>query len=281
MKFPAFEPIDLKNDVNVSSVIQIPLSQVFPNANQPRNNFQENSLNELADSIKQYGVIQPIIVRQLKKEYYQIIAGERRWRASRVAKLEMIPAIIKVDKPQEDIAISLIENIQREALNPIELAKAFHCLHQEHDLSHEAIAEMVGKGRATVTNVLRLLNLTEKVQLLLIENKLEMGHARTLLTLSPEQQLQYAQLIIEKNMTVREAERFVQKYKQPQNEKIASYSEEVNFWIEKLSNSLSSKVAIDINEKGQGRVIIHFSSPSEADRLVQYFANSIKIPELE
>lgn len=281
MKFRAFEPIDLKNSEDILSITQIPLSQIFPDPNQPRKNFQEHALEELAASIKQHGIIQPIILRQIEVERYQIIAGERRWRASKIAELEEIPAIVRTDKSEEDAAISLIENIQREELNPIELAKAFHRLYQNHHLSHEAIAEMVGKGRATVTNVLRLLNLAEEVQILLVNNKLEMGHARALLTLSSEQQILYARLIIEKNMTVRDAERLVQKYKRPKSEKMLPYTSEVNLWLKKLSSSLSSKVAIDINDKGQGKMIIHFSSVTEADWLVQHFADNIKLPELE
>jgi ParB family transcriptional regulator, chromosome partitioning protein len=281
MKFRAFEPISLKTNVDALSIIQIPLSQIFPDPNQPRKNFQKHALEELASSIKQHGIIQPVILRQVAVERYQIIAGERRWRASKIAELEEIPAIIRTNNPKEDIAISLIENIQREELNPIELAKAFHSLHQDYHLSHEAIAEMVGKGRATVTNILRLLNLAEEVQILLVENKLEVGHAKTLLTFSSEEQIRYAHLIIEKNMTVRDIERLVQKCKQPQNAKIAPYSTEVKLWIKKLSNSLCSKVAIDINEKGQGRVVIHFSSLSEADWLVNHFTDNIKLPELD
>jgi len=281
MKFRAFEPIDLKNSEDVSSVIQIPLSQIFPDPNQPRKNFQEIALEELAKSIKQHGIIQPIILRQVERQRYQIIAGERRWRASKIAELKEIPAIIRTDKPEEDVAISLIENIQREERNSMELAKAFQRLNQDHHLSHEAIAEMVGKSRATVTNVLGLLNLAEEVQILLADNKLEMGHAITLLTLAPEQQIRYSQVIFEENMTVRDAERLVQKYKKPQDEKISPYSTEVNLWIKKLSNSLSSKVAIDINEKGQGKMTIHFASMAEADWLVHNFINNIKLPELE
>jgi len=178
MKFPAFEPIDLKNNVDAFSVEELYLSKITPDKNQPRKNFHEIALEELASSIKQHGVIQPIIVRQLDAESYQIIAGERRWRASRIAGLKVIPAIVKTNEAQENVAISLIENIQREELNPIELAEAFYKLNKNHELSHEAIAAMVGKSRATVTNLLRLLNLSNEVRVLLVEGQLEMGHAR-------------------------------------------------------------------------------------------------------
>lgn len=273
MKFPAFEPIDLKNNVDTFSVVELFLTQVSPDPNQPRKNFHEGALEELASSIKQHGVIQPIIVKQCDTtDKYQIIAGERRWRASQMAGLEVIPAIIQTNKAHEDVAISLIENIQREELNPIELAEAFYQLTKDHNLSHEAIATMVGKSRATVTNLLRLLNLSKDVRDLLVNGKLEMGHARCLLTLPSEQQSMLAQKIVEKNLTVRDAERLVQLCKLPNEKKIQPYANEVNSWVKKLSNSLSSKVAVNINEKGEGKVVIHFSSPDEVDWLVEQLA---------
>ena len=268
MKFPAFEPIDLKNNVDAFSVIELRLTQVIPDPNQPRKNFHEVLLGELAASIKQHGVIQPIIVKQIATEKYQIIAGERRWRASHLAGLTVIPAIIHNNKAQEDVAISLIENMQREELNPIELAGAFYQLNYDYGLSHEAIAAMVGKSRATVTNLLRLLTLPQAVRALLINGKLEMGHARSLLTLSAKQQAALAQKIVEKNLTVRDAEKLVQLHKLPKAEKVSSYASEVDAWVSTLTNSLSSKVAVNINEAGEGRVVIHFSSPDELDWLV-------------
>ena len=277
MKFPAFEPIDLKNKNDALSVDLLTISQISPDLNQPRKNFHNDTLDELASSIKQYGVIQPIIVKQVDADNYQIVAGERRWRASRIAGLETIPALIQADKKQENIAISLIENIQREALNPIELAEAFNRLNKNHNLSHEAIATMIGKSRTSITNSLRLLNLSKEVRDLLINEKLEMGHARSLLTLPLEQQVILAQRIIENNLTVRDSERLVQRYKQPREKKSTPYAEEVNIWVEKLSHSLSSKVAVNINEKGTGKVVIHFSSPDEVDWLVKHFTDNVEV----
>jgi len=273
MKFPAFEPIDMRNNVDTFSVEEIYLSKITPDPNQPRKFFHEDALEELASSIKQHGVIQPIIVRKRDVEGYQIVAGERRWRASHIAGLEVIPAIVQTREAQENLAISLIENIQREDLNPIELAESFYKLNKNHELSHEAIAVMVGKSRATVTNLLRLLNLSEEVRALLIEGHLEMGHARALLTLPPEQQTALAQKIVKKKLTVRDAERLVQLSKQPKAIKATPFAVEVDTWIRQLSRSLPSKVAVNINERGEGKVVIHFSSPDEVDWLVEHFAD--------
>ena len=276
MKFSAFEPIDLKNNVDTFSVEEIYLSKITPDLNQPRKIFHEVALEELASSIKQYGIIQPIIVRQINAESYQIIAGERRWRASHIAGLKAIPAIIQKNEAQTNEAISLIENIQREELNPIELAESFYKLNKNHKLSHEAIAVMVGKSRTMVTNLLRLLNLSGEVRALLIGGQLEMGHARALLTLSPERQSVLAQRIVERKLTVRDIERLVQLSKQPKVKKAAPCASEVDTWLKKLSRSLpSKKVVIHTNEKGEGRVVIHFSSLNEIDFFVNFFEDKV------
>ena len=277
MKFPAFEPIDLKNNIDAFSVVELCLTQIFPNSNQPRKIFQESALEELALSIKQHGVIQPIIVRQDSDDRYEIIVGERRWRASQIVSLTKIPAIIQTNGAENNMAISLIENIQREALNPIELAQAFQQLSNDHDLSHEAIASMVGKSRATVTNLLRLLNLSDEVRSLLISAQLEMGHARALLTLPHEQQILLARKIVKQNLTVRDAERLVQLSKRPKENKPTPFANEVDNWVKKLSKSLSSKVAVNINEKGEGKVVIYFSSPDEVDWLIEHFADNVEV----
>ncbi len=277
MKFPAFEPIDLKNNVDAVSVEEIYLSQIHPNPNQPRKNFETTALEELASSIKQHGVVQPIIVQKAEEDRFEIIAGERRWRASKLAGLTVIPAIVQQNDSERNIAISLIENIQREELNPIELAQTFLQLNEEHRLSHEAIAKMVGKSRATITNLLRLLNLTDEVRRLLIAGKLEMGHARALLSLPSDQQIEYAYKIVEKNLTVREAERLVQLTKKPKETKSSPYDGKVQGWVNKLSRTLSSKVAVNINEKREGKVVIHFTSPDEVDWIVEHFTDEVEM----
>jgi len=275
MKFPAFEPIDLKNSIDSFSIEELYLTKISPDPNQPRKKFDEITLEELASSIKQHGVIQPIIVRQMNIGHYQIIAGERRCRAAQIAGLTAIPAIIqKNNDVQEDVAISLIENIQREELNPIELAESFYKLNKNYHLSHEAIAAMIGKSRTTVTNLLRLLNVSKEVKEFLIDRLLEMGHAKALLTLPPEKQTALAKKIIEDKLTVRDAERLVQLIKRPKEKKAMPYVSEVNTWVNKLSRSLSSKVAININERGEGKVVIHFTSPDEVDWLVEHFEDS-------
>lgn len=268
MKFPAFSPINLKNDTEVLGVIQLPLTQIIPDENQPRKNFDEQALNELAVSITLHGVIQPIIVRKLTEDKYQIVAGERRWRAAHLAKCQAIPAIVQQYNCQENRAISLIENIQREELNPIELAEAFHQLNTDYNLSHEAIAAMVGKNRATVTNLLRLLNLSQDIRQLLVEGQLEMGHARALLTLPCEQQVELANRIIEKKLTVREAEKLVQFRKSTRKKQKYPHNIELDDLTKKLSNSLSLKVSANINERGEGKIMIHFTSLAEVDWMI-------------
>jgi ParB family chromosome partitioning protein len=269
MKFAAFEPIHLKNPTATIDVIELSLALIVCDKNQPRKNFTQQALGELAASIKEYGVLQPIIVRSIHQGQYQITAGERRWRAAKIAGLTTIPAIIQNNLEQKNFAISLIENIQREELNAIELAQAFYRLNAEYGLSHESIAMMVGKSRATITNFLRLLNLSQKVQELLIATKLEMGHAKALLTLPFEKQELLAQRVVEKNLSVRETEKLAQHSKSFTNIKPMPYKEEVECWKKKLSTQFLSKVEIKINEKGQGKMIIPFGSPIEVDRFVQ------------
>ena len=276
MKFPAFEPIDLKYNVDAVSLEELYVSQIFPNPNQPRKNFKESALQELALSIKQHGVIQPIIVQKQSDERYQIIAGERRWRASKLVGLSVIPAIIENNTVEKNIAVSLIENIQREALNPIELAKAFQKLGNDYNLSHETIASMAGKSRTVVTNLLRLLNLCPEIQILLISGKLEMGHARALLTLPKDQQILFAKKITDKHFTVRDVEKLVQLTKNPKKNKPA-YSNEVKEWASKLSKILSSKVSVKINAEGEGSVVVHFSSPNEVDWLIERLSNKVEV----
>lgn len=273
MKFAAFDPIDLKNNAIDIEVIKIPLCQIIADCQQPRKNFIQNSLEELALSIKQYGVIQPIIVKKLDNKVYQIIAGERRWRASIIAELKTIPAIIQYHDEKKNFAISLIENIQREELNPIELAKSYYKLSSEHGLSHEFIATMVGKNRVTITNFLRLLNLSDNVQDLLIDSKLEIGHAKALLTLPFEKQEILAQEIVEKKLTVRDTERLVQNSKPLLQEKNNFFTEEINHWERCLSEVFSSKVNVNINEKGKGKIVIHFNTPNEAEWIVNILKN--------
>jgi len=276
MKFPAFEAINLKNNEESLGLLSLSLTKVFPDPNQPRKNFDTKALEELSQSVGKYGVLQPIIVKKVDDCRYQIIAGERRWRASHIAGLKEIPVIIQNNDDQENFAISIIENIQREELNPIEQAEALNHLLQEHGLSHDSIASMVGKSRTTVTNLLRLLNVSQYVKNLLISGKLEIGHARTLLTLPDEEQDILEDKPTEKNLLVRDAETLVQLYKLPQIEKHNVSNRKINTWEKELSSYFSLKVSVKMNEKGAGKVMISFDCPEEVDWLVEKLTGKAK-----
>lgn len=249
---------------------------IYPSPLQPRKTFSEAELSKLAGSIKQHGVLQPLILRQ-KEEGYEIIAGERRWRAAKIAGLVAVPAIIKDVDDKTALAFAIIENLQRENLNILEEAYALQRLIEEFKMTHEQVAHSIGRSRAVITNTLRLLTLSEPIKEMLSRKQLGMGHARSLLTLPAKQQAILAQRIVEKNLTVRDAERLVQQCTQPREKKPSPYANEVDAWVNRLSHSLSSKVAVNINEKGEGRVVIHFSSPEEANWLVDQLADNIEM----
>lgn len=268
MKFPAFDPIDIKNNAISLLVEELCTSQIFPDSDQPRKTFNESSLNDLASSIKKHGILQPIIVHLKSCDKYEIIAGERRWRAAKIAKIDKIPAIIRQSDPEKNTVISLIENIQRENINPIELAKAFFKLKNDYNLSHEEIGILVGKSRVTVTNLSRLLNLPEEIQELLISGKLDMGHARAILVLPKDEQEKIVDKIISENLTVRDTENLVCSFKQSNKNKFTFYKKEIDIWTSKLSKIFSSKVSIKMSENGRGKLLINFSSIEEIDSLV-------------
>lgn len=275
MKFPAFEPIDLNNNTQKHEIIEIPLSQISPSQNQPRKIFNSQSLEALVASIKQRGVIQPIIV--LKKsnfDEYEIVAGERRWRAAKKADLETIPAIIRDYDKSSRMAVALIENIQRDDLNPLEVAQAVRSLIEECAMTHNQVAESIGRSRTTVSNLLRLLDLTQEVKVMINSSLLEMGHARALLCLAPEKQSEAAKLVVSKSLSVRETEKLVQSMKIlqkiPANCVNPAFERKATTWETNLSKQLSSKVNIHFNPKGKGRVVIHFDCLEEADWLMDH-----------
>lgn len=205
---------DNNNEKSTGETI-VKLSQIEPNRNQPRKNFNEDSLQELADSIKQFGIIQPLIV-QKKDNYYEIIAGERRWRAARIAGVKEVPVIIKDFSEQEVMEIAIIENIQREDLNPIEEAQAYKRLLEEYNLKQDEVAERVSKSRAAVTNSMRLLKLSEKVQEMLIDEMISSGHARALLAIEDEEmQYNLAVKVMDEKLSVRETEKLVKSINNP------------------------------------------------------------------
>jgi ParB family chromosome partitioning protein len=242
---------------------------------QPRKQFDESILDELANSIKAQGIIQPLIVRKIAEECYEIIAGERRWRAAKKAGLTYVPVIIRNIDDNVALAFSLIENIQRENLNPIEEALALNRFREEFEMTHEDIAQMIGRSRVSVTNTLRLLSLDSRVIEMLNEGKIDMGHARSLLKLSPEQQYQVACTVIEKQLNVRNTEALANRLKSSENEgrdktfSLATPHDKCDEWSTYLSQQFTTNVSVKVNAEGKGKVIIEVNSASEVDWLVK------------
>ena len=258
--------------------VLIKVSQIEPNREQPRKQFDEESLAELADSMKQYGVLQPLLV-QKKDDYYEIIAGERRWRAAKMAKLKEVPVIIKEYTPREIMEISLIENIQREDLNPIEEASAYQRLIDEFHLTHEEIAGRVAKSRTAITNSMRLLKLDKRVQLMLVEGELSGGHARALLSLDDkEMQYKAAERIIEHKLSVRETEKLVKVLLNPKTPKKKEEAAQVQDFIyqdieNKIREILGTKVNINRKDANRGKIEIEYYSMEELERIMDLFGN--------
>ena len=249
------------------------ITKVEPNREQPRKNFDEDALLELSESIKQYGLLQPILVQD-RKDYYEIIAGERRWRAAKLAGLKQVPVIIKNLTDQEIVEISLIENIQRENLNPIEEAQAYKRLLNEFHLKQDEVAERVSKSRTAVTNSMRLLKLSDDVQRMVIDEMITTGHARALLGVEdPVEQYNLAQRIFDEKLSVREVEKIVKnmgKPAKPKKEKVVDKSMQVIYddISEKLKTQLGTKVNIVPKEDGSGKIEIEFYSHDELDRIL-------------
>lgn len=249
----------------------VKITMVEPNREQPRKNFDEDSLQELADSIKQFGLLQPILVQD-RKDHYEIIAGERRWRASRMAGLQEIPVIIRNYTEQEIVEISLIENIQREDLNPIEEAQAYKRLLTEFNLKQDEVAERVSKSRAAVTNSVRLLKLSDEVQQMVIDEMISTGHARALLAVEDaEEQYNLAQRIFDEKLSVRDIEKLVKnlgkpaKTKKPDDKTMQLIYQDIE---EKLKQRLSTKVSVTPKGDGAGKIEIEFYSNEDLDRLI-------------
>ncbi|MBT0886162.1 MULTISPECIES: ParB/RepB/Spo0J family partition protein [Acinetobacter] len=238
---------------------------------QPRRFIQEQNLQELAASIEKHGVMQPIVIRPIDDEQhpYEIIAGERRWRAAQLAGLTEIPAIVRDLTDQVAIALALIENIQRQDLNPIDQAMALQRFHDEFGLSHQEIAETVGKARTTVSNLLRLLTLAEPVKELMQQGLLDMGHARAILTLKAKDQLKVAQHVIEKNLSVRQTEQLVRDFNAPKQEKPkTAIAPDIQQLTQRLSERFSADVKIDYNKQGKGKLTISYHSLEELDGIL-------------
>lgn len=264
---------DIVSEDKIQQTIFIDIINIEPNREQPRKKFDEEGLLELAESIKQFGILQPLLV-QVKGEYYEIIAGERRWRAARIAGVKEIPVIIKNLTEQERMEISLIENIQRENLNPIEEAWAYKKLIMEFHLKQDEVAQRVSKSRVAVTNIMRLLNLNEKVQQMLIDEKITMGHARALLGIEElEEQYWIAVKIFEEKYSVRETEKLVKsvqnKEKKVCEKKTNTTLDTVYRDLEKqLKELLGTKVTIFAKDEQKGKVEIEYYSQDELERII-------------
>jgi ParB family chromosome partitioning protein len=279
MKFPAFEPIELKNEIADFAGVELLLSQIVPDEHQHRRVFDEKALKELALSIQQHGVIQPIIVKKIDgSEKYQLVAGERRWRAAKRAGLEKIPAIVRVYTELDSMAVALIENIQRKNLNPLEEAQAVEKLLTEFQLTHQQIAEHIGKSRVTVSNLLRLLRLESEVKALLEAGLLEMGHARALLGLTGQQQVACAQQVVKQCLSVRATEKLLQHSSNAsptQSVQLApDFEQKVSAWKKRASQLLAAKVNLHFSPNGKGKLVIRFNSLTDADRLMDHITLS-------
>ncbi len=259
--------------VEVPQEIYIKISLIEPNKEQPRREFDKEQMEELAESIRQYGVLQPIMV-QKNGELYEIIAGERRWRAAKMAGLKEVPVIIREYDKQKKMEISLIENVQRADLNPIEEAAAYQRLIEEFGLKQEEIAERVSKNRATIANSLRLLKLDKRVQELLIQGKISGGHARALLAMEDgDQQFATAELIIKNQLSVREVEKLVKSLLKPKKENPKKEEKDIGFIFrdleERMKSIMGTKVLIHRKDKSKGRIEIEYYSESELERIVE------------
>lgn len=254
-----------------SAETTVAITKVEPNRKQPRKFFDEDSLQELADSIKQFGLLQPILVQD-RKSYYEIIAGERRWRAARLAGLKEVPVIIKNYSDQEIVEIALIENIQREDLNPIEEAQAYKRLLEEFHLKQDEVAERVSKSRVAVTNSIRLLKLSDKVQQMVIDDMISTGHARALLAVEDEEeQYALAQKIFDEKLSVRDIEKIVKNLHKPSKAKKMDDKTMQAIYLdieEKLKQKLSTKVVVSSKGEGTGKIEIEFYSHEDLDRIL-------------
>lgn len=257
--------------------VKVKITKIEPNKEQPRKNFDEDALIELSESIKQHGVLQPILVQE-RKGYYEIVAGERRWRAAKLAGLKEVPVIIKKFTEQEIVEISLIENIQRENLNPIEEAIAYKRLLTEFQLKQDEVAERVSKSRTAVTNSMRLLKLDERVQQMVIEEKLSTGHARALLGIEDrELQYQTACKVFDEKLSVREVEKLVKALNAPKKE--PKKQPEINQVVyddmsEKLKQIMGTKVSILPKNQEKGKIEIEYYSSDELERIIDLFMST-------
>ncbi|HHW20845.1 ParB/RepB/Spo0J family partition protein [Thermodesulfovibrio thiophilus] len=251
------------------TLIEIGIERILPGTSQPRTGFNEGSLKELAQSIKEKGIIQPIVVSRVGDGTFRIIAGERRWKAAKIAGLEKIPAVIKDVSPREAVEIALIENIQREDLDPVETASAFERLLREFDITQEELSKRVGKDRATIANYLRILKLPEEAREYLKNGSLTVGHAKAILSIeNPQRQLEVAKVVIKKSLSVRQTEELVKRMSKPQAVKANTEIPEIKDLEDKLISELGAKVKI-FHKGKKGKLEIFYNSLDELDGILQ------------
>lgn len=254
--------------------IYLKINEVEPNRNQPRNNFDEDSLMELSESIRQYGIIQPIVVKK-RENHYEIIAGERRWRAAKLAGLKEVPVIVKDYSDQEIMEVALIENLQREDLNPIEEALAFQKLIKEYNLKQDEVADKVSKSRAAITNSMRLLKLDERVQKMLIDDMISSGHARALISIEDkEQQYTLALKVFDEKLNVRETEKLIKNLQSPAKtttKKVYENDFVYRNMENQLKESIGTKVVIKNKDNNKGKIEIEYYSKEDFERIVEMF----------
>jgi len=248
---------------------ELPLDLITPGPYQPRSIFDKDRLEELAESIRHQGVIQPVVVREIGDKEYQLIAGERRWRAAQLAGIEKIPAIIRNVPDEIAIAMALVENIQRENLNPIEEATALKRLVMEFQMTHQEAGDAVGRSRSAVSNLLRLLELSEEVRELVDARHLEMGHARALLTLDASMQAKAAREVVGKRLSVRETEHLVRRMKNPPQRNTPAVDPDIRRLQDEISEKLCAKVKLQHNAKGKGKMVIAYNSADELEGILE------------
>ena len=266
-------PADAPMQVASETLRSLPVEQIERGRYQPRQDLREDTLQELAASISAQGVVQPVLVRALGGDRYELIAGERRWRAAQLAGLRTVPAVIREIPDSAAIAVALIENIQREDLNPLEEAAALQRLIHEFQLTHQQAADAVGRSRATISNLLRLLELSDEVQRLLMERKLDMGHARALLPLSPTLQREAAQLVLLRGLSARETEQLARRLQQSATPPAAEkpLDPDIRQLQERLSERFGAQVRLRHAASGKGSLVIHYNTLDELDGIIDKF----------
>ncbi len=259
------------DETDGDSLQNLAITQLQPGKYQPRTNMDQVALAELAESIKVQGIMQPILARPIDTDRFEIIAGERRWRAAQLAGLAEVPVLIRKVPDESALAMSLIENIQRENLNPLEEAMGIQRLINEFGMTHQTAGEALGNSRSTISNLLRLLNLSAPVQELMMQGKIDMGHGRALLPLAPVQQIKIANAIVQKQLSVRETEKLVNQIEHPLPKKVKKPDRDLLRLQEDVSERLGAQVAIKPKKNGQGNIVIHYTSLDQLDDILSKF----------